>query len=209
MAPMSSEELGNMSWCSDRWLAQQCYGIADALATVHGHSSLLRPDDALQTPKLHQDIKPDNILCFEEEAGYSLKLADFGFSLNLLSDGTIPKQQAIDCLTYRPPEAKIKDSKIGRSWDIWCLGCVYLELITWIIEGYSGVEAFRVKRLDEKDDHVDDPELLRVEEDVFYRRNKPKGIWRCFRKSKPQPVLEIKRSVTSVGVLHFHCCWFQ
>ncbi|KAF6817396.1 hypothetical protein CPLU01_13597 [Colletotrichum plurivorum] len=95
---------------------------------------------------------------------------------------TFPTTKAIGCLTYRPPEADIKDSETDHSWDIWCLGCVFLELVTWVIQGESGVKAFGDKRLSE--------EKGRDQEDTFFR-GKPRGILKCFFTTK------IKQSVTS------------
>ncbi|KZL81698.1 protein kinase-like (pk-like) [Colletotrichum incanum] len=46
---------------------------------------------------------------------------------------------------YCPPELQLKLS-VSPSLDIWTLGCLYLEILTWILEGPQGIERFREKR---------------------------------------------------------------
>lgn len=190
-------------------MADQCYGIADALAKVHGHSSLMQQqEDCFHQPKLHHDIKPENILCFrtceDGMAPYVLKLTDFEYSLALGPDEATRVEKTIGSKTYRPPEADFKGSKIGHSWDIWGLGCLYLEFITWVIMGWDGVERFGNERIAEMDDRIGDPRLRPIEEDVFFRKRMMKSIRTCFSISKPKAVAEIKQTVTSVSRLGSH-----
>ncbi|KAF6807390.1 protein kinase-like (PK-like) protein [Colletotrichum sojae] len=46
---------------------------------------------------------------------------------------------------YCPPELQLKLS-VSPSLDIWTLGCLYLEILTWVLEGREGIDAFREKR---------------------------------------------------------------
>ncbi|GJC79026.1 hypothetical protein ColLi_01864 [Colletotrichum liriopes] len=46
---------------------------------------------------------------------------------------------------YCPPELQLKLS-VSPSLDIWTLGCLYLEILTWILEGPQGIYDFREKR---------------------------------------------------------------
>ena len=50
-------------------------------------------------------------------------------------------------MSYRPPECDLKGGKIGQSYDIWTLGCLYLEFITWLLGGWELVKAFEEKRM--------------------------------------------------------------
>lgn len=43
--------------------------------------------------------------------------------------------------TYRPPECDLNDERISNSWDVWSLGCVWLEFVTWYLLGSEGVLA--------------------------------------------------------------------
>lgn len=38
---------------------------------------------------------------------------------------------------------------VPQTVDIWSLGCIWLEAAVWIVEGWSGLEAFRTRRRDE------------------------------------------------------------
>lgn len=51
-------------------------------------------------------------------------------------------------LTLAPPEYDLKQ-EISQSFDIWSLGCVYLEFVTWMLLGADGLEKFRQIRLDD------------------------------------------------------------
>jgi serine/threonine protein kinase len=44
--------------------------------------------------------------------------------------------------TYRPPECEIEGSIVSRAFDIWSLGCVFLEFITWYLGGWSYLQTF-------------------------------------------------------------------
>jgi serine/threonine protein kinase len=76
-----------------------------------------------------------------------LKLADFGQAeLNSLLSRTKPRSVA-NTLTYRPPECDLQDKTIRQSYDIWCLGCVLLEFVAWMLGGKDLMEKFSFKRL--------------------------------------------------------------
>ncbi len=44
-------------------------------------------------------------------------------------------------LTYAPPEYQLH-VRISQAFDIWMLGCVYLEFISWLVLGWRGVVQF-------------------------------------------------------------------
>jgi hypothetical protein len=52
--------------------------------------------------------------------------------------------------TYAPPEFELVDHPCSRSFDIWSLGCVFLEFMCWLVQGGSGsenpVDAFQKAR---------------------------------------------------------------
>lgn len=45
---------------------------------------------------------------------------------------------------------------MSRKYDIWSLGCVFLEFVTWLVKGPAGVNKFSEKRFREAEDGVDD-----------------------------------------------------
>lgn len=49
-------------------------------------------------------------------------------------------------VAYRPPEYDTKLRPISRSWDVWGLGCTYLEFVTWFLLGPTGLTEFARRR---------------------------------------------------------------
>jgi serine/threonine protein kinase len=143
------------------WMTYQLLGIADALTLIHGSESLL--NDAENGNGMygrHGDIKPSNILCFKEKESlgdhqsYFFKLADFG-SAQVWEPGW--KSAQLDDMpratpVYRAPEWDLEPRKTSRAYDIWSLGCIFLECTTWIIHGGAGLDALAALRRDPRSD---------------------------------------------------------
>lgn len=139
------------------WMAKQCKGIASGIIQIHQHESVYAKEDPDQPANKnvvfghHGDIKPENVLWFAEpgheegKVGGTLKLSDFGLA-EVSIHRTIsmaPKSKWGVSLGYRAPEADLKQgAAIGRSYDIWTLGCLYLEFITWILGGSKLLDEF-------------------------------------------------------------------
>lgn len=145
------------------WSLKQMTGIADALHRIHNFmvTFSLSPDGQLLVQNdtslnvgqgeewfgRHGDIKPDNILWFnqssqiKDESGI-LQIADFGLgkfhgreSRSRINPNTVISP------TYAPPECKLR-YPVSRAYDIWSLGCLYLEFITWLLKGSAEIEGF-------------------------------------------------------------------
>ncbi|KAK3689904.1 kinase-like domain-containing protein [Podospora appendiculata] len=138
-----------------RWVSEQCLGLVKALSWMHD------PKGAVLDPKNHEplfgrhgDIKPENILWFLDSAGPShldegqLVISDFGLSaLNHKDTRTgIDNKNIMNTRAYAPPESILPDDGISRAIDIWALGCVYLEFVTWLLGGHNLVAVFREAR---------------------------------------------------------------
>lgn len=160
------------------WLAQQCWGLADGLDGIHNAKMSSRDVEEVQQPPSppspqqpslwlstlvpdqkdygrHGDIKPPNILWFQQDQNkYGpgvLKISDFGLTTfhSALTTKISPREQEIELtLTYAPPEWDLKED-ISRPFDIWSLGCVYLEFLTWALLGSRGIMNFRTNRSNE------------------------------------------------------------
>ena len=79
--------------------------------------------------------------------GGTLKIADFGQAeLNSILSKTKPRSVA-HTVTYRPPECDLPDAPIRQEYDIWCLGCVYLEFVAWMLGGEILLTRFAKERL--------------------------------------------------------------
>ncbi|KAE8443565.1 hypothetical protein EG329_001727 [Mollisiaceae sp. DMI_Dod_QoI] len=99
----------------------------------------------------HGDIKPENILwscedvkdeCGSNDLG-NLLIADFGlmeFHRKSTRSG-VPFDNIPVSPTYEPPERSLKIN-FSRKYDIWSLGCVYLEFITWLVGGMELLRKF-------------------------------------------------------------------
>ena len=96
-------------------------------------------------------IKPENILVFSyEDKEVRFRLSDF--SCARIADYIATKSGNKDSYktgrnpgtpTYRAPES---DGQTSRPYDMWSLGCVYLEVLVWFIEGYEKLKSFRKSR---------------------------------------------------------------
>lgn len=157
------------------WLAQQCLGLADGLDNIHDASITseeLENEGNLQGTFLpnsnpgaeddnrihgrHGDIKPQNILWFCNEPNkYNrgvLKITDFGATAfhSALTTKVSARRVPIT-RTYAAPEIDTSEGhgepQISRRFDIWSLGCVYVEFVTWILLGNEKLETFAQKRL--------------------------------------------------------------
>lgn len=107
----------------------------------------------------HGDIKPENILWFPgpetSDLAVSLgtlKIADFGiaeFSTEIVVDSQ-RRGFVANSPSYRAPESDIIHDDgiiwVSYSYDIWALGCVFLEFVTWWFGGWRLVEDFRTQR---------------------------------------------------------------
>lgn len=130
-----------------RWLLEQCRGLANGLRNVHKHPTLPKrgknKGNCVQDRGRHGDLKPQNILCFkvQGESGTSqhrLVIADFTL-MRFHSVHSIDRPEGYTVglsRTYRPPEVDLgKGATISQSYDVWTLGCVYLEFVTWHLLG--------------------------------------------------------------------------
>lgn len=98
----------------------------------------------------HGDIKPENVLWFAKDH-YSpyphhmgvLQIADFGLGRFHGRDSRsgVNPETVISSPTYEPPECKMK-LPVSRAYDIWSLGCIYLEFITWLLRGSAAIDGF-------------------------------------------------------------------
>lgn len=132
----------------ESWLIHQCWRLAETLSFIHHDSEengIGGDGDPEELFGRHGDIKPENILWFNNHTGCdrsgTLVLADFGVSK---AHRAQTKSQSNNWTTknsptYRAPEYDLKGHKIGRKADIWALGCTWLEFATWYLEGPESV----------------------------------------------------------------------
>jgi serine/threonine protein kinase len=100
----------------------------------------------------HGDINPWNILWYNENYGDetvlqgTLKLTDFGQAELNTSLSKSKEKDVARTPSYRPPECDLPASFIRQTYDIWCLGCVFLEFATWMLGGRQLLSKFILQR---------------------------------------------------------------
>lgn len=149
------------------WSVQQMAGIASGLLRIHNFNVTLplsvagpgnvrvQRDAKLSVKKgeelfgRHGDMKPENVLWFADDRETHnpdgiLQIADFGLGRFHGRDSRShfnPDSFKIGSPTYEPPECQLRLS-VSRAYDMWSLGCLYLEFITWLLKGYLQIEGF-------------------------------------------------------------------
>jgi serine/threonine protein kinase len=126
------------------WIAAQMVGIVSALNVIHNVGGAPSNDRPFVR---HGDIKPENILCFESSVDSSkiLVLTDFGISSphNVATELRPATALASVTVVYRAPESDMTDRARSRSYDIWGLGCLFLEMAAWVFGDLTGLEMVR------------------------------------------------------------------
>jgi len=147
---------------------------------------------------IHGDIKPENLLWYKEWVGPGgahalgnenatevnpgtpdskdpfgvLQLADFGISRLHHTETRSNTNMRRSTKTYAPPEVEWAIGDCSRSFDIWGLGCVFLEFVCWLVqsgpEKTNPVDIFHDARYLEKDGRKTNTSLEGTIQDTFY-----------------------------------------
>ncbi|KAJ0108126.1 hypothetical protein J7T55_007245 [Diaporthe amygdali] len=122
-------------------------GLCSALLSVHNlHLNQDQHGVDFDGIGYHHDIRPANILVDQ----YNFILADFG--LGNFKDPGIKSQttwfQTVG--DYLAPECmdNLHSQEVGRSIDVWAMGCLFADIATYIELGSTGVSEFSDKRLE-------------------------------------------------------------
>ncbi|KAK1536037.1 hypothetical protein CPAR01_09579 [Colletotrichum paranaense] len=168
-----------------RWVAEQCHALAAALQSIHEVrvKALKRANRIHENEDtdrdiygIHGDIKPENILLFnhlDKPLGIgTLKIADFGLTeFHRLTSRTRSFNHGSDARqpapTYEAPELVQLGEVYSRKADVWALGCVFSEFLTWVVRGHLAVGEFGQARAMERD-WDDSKKRFRWAEDKFF-----------------------------------------
>ncbi|KAK1722435.1 uncharacterized protein BDZ83DRAFT_418964 [Colletotrichum acutatum] len=132
------------------WFFEQLLGLASAVKNLH------HPENDQHKYCRHGDLKPENILCFSKKeddigkgkipTGVRLVVADAGHA-KVHEEATeirgSPTTTPKGTIMYSPPEADIKQARTRR-YDIWSIGCLYLESLIWMMYGYDALKSFHL-----------------------------------------------------------------
>ncbi|KAF2465719.1 kinase-like protein [Lindgomyces ingoldianus] len=126
------------------WMAEQCYELAIALQLVHNErdQNLRKLTDVDKNDYdlygRHGDVKAENTLWFGSRD--ILVMTDFGLGrLHSKISVSNDTRSSEGTMTYRAPEIDTREGKITRACDIYSMGCMFLEFITWHLEGWKSV----------------------------------------------------------------------
>jgi serine/threonine protein kinase len=115
------------AWDEIVWLSDQIRSIFKGLAAIH-HQSFYR----------HGALKPENILLLRLSAKLRGKLfvTDFGATVfrtgQSIGDAGISNLMS---LAYRSPESDLEGGVLSKCSDMWSLGCLILDFMSWTLEG--------------------------------------------------------------------------
>jgi serine/threonine protein kinase len=146
-ALLLSSNSGTLFSTGDDILAS-LWGLSSAIEAVH---TFFADEYNVRKIGCHYDIKPQNILCM----GGKLVLSDFGLSRLRPEEEGSRSLFKIGEGSYIAPECEpsnedFKRAPVGRSSDIWSLGCVLSEVLAYLSaepgEGPGDVENFRKSR---------------------------------------------------------------
>ena len=155
-------------------------GLAGALAYLH--DELFVASTGEQLCCYHLDLKPHNILVFEDrDNSVTWKVSDFGISqikripasrtslepddrtsfLNKVfkpdvsgADPSSGVANPRDAGTYTAPEARHKTKRVTRASDVWSLGCVITLVLSFLENQRTGIEEFGDARMKDREDDL-------------------------------------------------------
>ena len=159
------------------WLLSQMRDLAAAVQHIYNSASPLNknmpkpePSDRTNTQLsaghrptpvhtgIHYDLKPENILLFSDKQNNRTfwRISDFGLAeineIVLSGSTTQPEHTYANKGKQGDPEYSAPDEalqqKTSRKYDIWSLGCIYLEILIWVFgRGGEELREFQEERL--------------------------------------------------------------
>ena len=128
-----------------KWVFDQLEGLADAILTLH-HAN----DRVCR----HGDLKPENVLCFNSSGSKAVKdhtscvlvISDVGLARTHDKSTQFRSKTRMaggETIAYAAPETELfPERATSRRYDIWSLGCLYLEFVIWLLYGIEELERF-------------------------------------------------------------------
>ena len=140
-----------------QWSLKQMHGLATAIHGLHGGYPKLEGSNVR-----HGDLKPENILIFEDEGKEKrLVIADVGIAKCHMGPTAVRTQKTGTDTTsraYEAPEANERTHQSNfprsRAYDIWSLGCIFLEFTIWLLFDIHAVDNFANRRPHEWPGHL-------------------------------------------------------
>lgn len=177
------------------WVIDQMTGLAEGLRVIHnfrtlksqafdtGNAGLRKLRDSAPKAQLsvlkgeemygrHGDLKPENILWLKDGSSGPngiLQITDLGLGRfhRLGSRSKDDPNHLKGCsATYTPPEIALA-TPVSRAYDVWSLGCIFIEFITWLLEGAPAVNEFANARDEMAPDGIEDDTFFTLIQSKF------------------------------------------
>ncbi|KAH6619042.1 hypothetical protein C7974DRAFT_40741 [Boeremia exigua] len=184
---------------ADAWT--QLLGIASALEKMHGfgdHVKIHAKGSIESSICAHWNLKPENILV---DWDGNWLITDFGQAIlteNRQSEAHIVGLH-LSTDAYAPPEIEDPSIALGRAYDIWSLGCIMLEVVSFLIFGHAGLNGTSTFRgLDES--RKSKPALSEIVDERFWYQESPNGDYVVKEKVQAFKASLHERYVLSYGV---------
>ena len=148
-------------------LWQQTLGITRALASIIENPIRFSQDEE-KTIGHHLDIKPENILVDNKD---TFLISDFGQAEFIAIPGRTSSQVIGMAGTeaYAPPEINNVSINFSRKYDVWSLGCVFLEITAFVCSRHQGVHQLDELRLSKEPG-------TNNWDDRFFQRDRVSGV---------------------------------
>ena len=129
---------------SDQVFLNAISGLCSAVRAVHHYVS---KQNMLALIGCHHDLKPANVLVNST----NFLLSDFGLSKFKETSKSSATSWKVVHPYYSPPESEKQGGRterpmVRRSGDIWSLGCMISEIVTYMYSGADGVKEFDEQR---------------------------------------------------------------
>jgi serine/threonine protein kinase len=126
------------------WVFTQLTGLASAVEALHHEIA-----NTAGANCRHGDLKPANILCFKTKGGQEdnprLVITDVGLA-RLHNVATERRDQTLSTaatVRYAAPELGINPkSPRSRRFDVWSMGCIFLEFVIWLLYDAKELQQF-------------------------------------------------------------------
>lgn len=104
----------------------------------YGHAQILA---------YHCDLRPAKILVYVDENGcVTLKISGFGQAKVTHDSGELRTYIGTGTDTYMAPEATVLNGQIHTRYDVWSLGCIFVEMVNFLRRSSQGISESKQKR---------------------------------------------------------------
>lgn len=193
-----------MTTTTVRWVYRQCSGIIAALDAIHNPGHNFSSLEVMPRERKHGAIMASNILLFKSSHDLKgiLVLSNMtpSNSWRETSRSAIPNSRILRTSSYQPPEEYLEDGLVFWASDIWAVGCLVLEMFTWLLGGWELLVKFKQQRFVQSDflEFQRRHYLPLISDDTFFEVRRDEN--------RAAPLVRVKQQVTEVSIT-YHPLW--